>query len=153
MRNKISEVKMMIKENQPHIFGVSECELYKNGNNCDINNFKVPGYEIFLPKSWEKYGYARVAVYVKKSLSYQQVFDLEDDRVQSIWIQAGFKNSRQIYYCHAYREYTSSLGCSLACQKQYLEMFLLQWENALTHGNRNEPNEFHPQVVTTVWLP
>ena len=143
LKNKISEVKMIVKEHHPHLIGLSECELYKFGNNYDVEHLKLPGYELLFPKSWDKFGFARVVLYVKKTLEFKQVFDIEDDRIQSIWVQAGFKNSRKIYYCHNYREHTSSLGSSLACQKQYLEKFLLQWELASTHGSRSEPNELH----------
>ena len=61
--------------NPPHILGLSECELKKMEGQFDESRLKVPGYSVFLPKSWS------VVIYVKNSLEYQQVSDLEDDLV------------------------------------------------------------------------
>ena len=60
--NKVCEVKRIVKETNPHILGLSECELKKNSPNLKIEKLKVPGYQIVFPKSWELYGYARVVV-------------------------------------------------------------------------------------------
>ena len=98
---------------------------------------------MLLPKSWDSAGFARVVVYVKKSLHYTQVHELEDDLVQTIWLKGGFKNSKQVYFCHGYREHQSSMGKTINAQKAYLDRFLLQWEAATMHGNPSEPNEVH----------
>ena len=140
LRHKVFEVKQIVKEESPIILGLSEIEI-KKGPNFDIKKMKIPGYELLLPKSWESDGFARVAVYVKKTFSYSQVHDLEDELVQSIWLKGGYKNSKQIYFCHGYREHQSSLGKSINDQKQYLDRFLSQWEAATLHGNPPEPNE------------
>ena len=104
---------------------------------------KIPGYDLLFPKSWSSNGYARVVVYVRSSLHYQQVHELEEDVVQSVWLRGGFKNSKQVYYCHGYRVHSSSLGSSLNSQRQYFARFLNQWEEAITHSNLTEANEVH----------
>ena len=141
--NKIIEVKHLIKSHNPHIFGISECELKKVQDKYDEKKLQVPGYDLLFPKSWSKHGRARVVVYVKKTLEYQQVHDLEDETVQSIWIKGGFKKSKKIFYCHGYREHTSILGNSIRSQTEYLRSFLSQWEEATLHGNPTDPNETH----------
>ena len=98
---------------------------------------------MLLPKSWDSAGFARVAVYVKKTFQYTQLHELEDDVVQSIWLKGGFKNSKQIYFCHGYREHQSSIGRSVSDQKIYLDRYLSQWEVATLHGSPPEPNEVH----------
>ena len=143
LSNKMSEVKTIIKEHSPHILGLSECELRKQNQVFDERRFKVPGYDLLFPSSWQEHGYARVVMYVKSSLHYTQVQDIQDDTVQSIWIKGGFKNSKKLYICHAYREHTSTLGSSLSSQKQYLVSFLQQWENASIHDKTDETNEIH----------
>ena len=50
-----------------------------------------------------------MVIYVKKSLEYEQVLDLEHPDVQSIWIKAGFKGQKKVYFSHVYREHTSTL--------------------------------------------
>ena len=144
LRNKVFEVKNIVKQNSPHILGLSEVELRKDENNTfDESQLKVPGYTTLFPKSWSVYGFARVVVYVKKTLEFQQLIELEDEHVQSIWIKTGFKNSKKVYYCHGYREHKTTEGRSLAAQSHNLTSFLAQWEEAVCHGNPPEPNEVH----------
>ena len=133
---KMAEVKNLIREEKPHIIGLSECELRKSHHN--ESSLKLPGYELLLPKSWEMYGKAIFLVYFKKSLEYEHLAD-----VQSIWVRAGFKNTRKIYYSHKYREHTSTLGSSMAAQRSALDRMLLQWEEAVVHGSSGTPNEVH----------
>ena len=130
-----------MKESQPHFLGLSECELRKDSPNFNIDNLKVPGYNIYFPKSWDLHGYARVLVYYKKTIECCRVPELEDEHLQTIWIKFGFKNTRAGYFCHGYREHKSNLGNSLQVQKDKMLLFLNQWEKALNHGNPTEPNE------------
>ena len=141
LKNKVLEVKQVIKHNNPSIIGISEAELKKES--VDEKSLKIPGYDLLFPKSWSRHGFARVVMYVKSSLHYEQVHDLEDDLIQSVWIRGGFKGSKKIYFCHIYREHSSSLGSSMACQRDYLEKFLHQWEEAELHNSSTEPNEIH----------
>ena len=143
LANKISEVKNIVKEQRPHVLGLSECELRKVSNKFDENKLKIPGYDLIFPKSWSQHGFARVVIYVKKTLEYQHVQELQDDLVQSVWLKAGFKNGKKFYICHGYREHTSTLGASLGDQRKLLEKFLAQWEEALAHNNPSEANEVH----------
>ena len=139
--NKTSEIKKLVKEEKPHILGISETELRKTSH--DLDKLKLPGYVLLLPKSWECSGKARIVVYVKKTLEYEQLLDLEHEEVQSIWIKAGFKSSNKIFYSHQYREHTNCMGSSLADQRVALKLQLRQWEDALVHGNPGVPNEVH----------
>ena len=143
LRNKIPEIKNIVRQYNPHILGISESELKKVNNQYDERQLKVPGYDLLFPLSWSKHGYARVVVYVKSTLQYQQVLDLGDDVVQSVWLKGGFRNSKKIFFCHAYREHSSSLGSSIQSQRDYLDRFLTQWEKAIVHGDPGEANEVH----------
>ena len=142
LRYKVVEIKKIIKEQNLQIIGLSECEI-KKGPNFDLKELKIPGYNLLLPKSLDSAEFARVAVYVKKTFMYRQVFELQDDMVQTIWLKGGFKNSKQIYFCHGYREHKSAIGNTVNDQKIYLERFLAQWEAATVHCNPEEPNEVH----------
>ena len=116
LRFKVAEVKQLIKNHNPHIFGISESELKKE--EVEENTLKIPGYDILFPKSWSQHGYARVVVYVKKTFKYQQIADLEDDHVQSVWLKGGQRNCKEIFFCHSYREHLSKEGS--AAQHNYL---------------------------------
>ena len=139
--NKMSEVRSLVQKEKPHILGISEAELKKN--NHDIRSLKLPGYDLLLPQSWEKDGRARVCVYVKKSLQYEQLQNLQDSDIQTVWLRAGFKNTRKMYFSHLYREHTSTLGSSIASQRKALEKILAQWDNAVVHDSPSKPNEVH----------
>ena len=141
IRYKVNEVKNIIKQESPNIFGLSECELRKEG--FAIDTLKIPGYDVLFPQSWDIHGFARVLVYVKKTLTYEQVPDLEHPLVQSVWLRGGFKNGKVIYFCHAYREHSSWLGDTINSQKDYLNILLRQWEDATWHNFPVEPNEVH----------
>ena len=84
--NKLSEVKRLVHQEKPHILGLSECELRKS--NHDIDKLKVPGYDLLLPKSWHVHRKARVVVYIKKTLQYDRLEDLENEDIQTIWFRA-----------------------------------------------------------------
>ena len=79
----MTEVKNLVQQEKPHILGLSECELRKSHHN--ISSLKLPGYELILPKSWEVHGKPRVVVYVKKTLEYEHLHELENPEIQSIW--------------------------------------------------------------------
>ena len=140
VKNKILEVKNIIKNQDPHIFGLSECELKKKNNRFDEEILKIPGYRILFPKTWASLGQARTIMYVKKTFEFEQINDLENEDVQSIWIRGGFKNGKKIYFSHGYREHSPLSGIS---QQENLELFLKQWEAATAHNNPSEPNEVH----------
>ena len=140
---KISEVKYIIKQHSPHILGLSECELKKLNNKYDEKKLHIPGYDLLFPASWQAHGYARVVMYVRSTFTYQQVHDLQDAAVQSVWIRGGFKNSKPAYFCHLYREHTSALGNSIAIQRQNLVTMLNQWGAASAHTSPDDPEEVH----------
>ena len=87
------------------------------------------------------FGYARVVVYVKRSFKCQQVVELEDDKVQSVWLKGGQRNCKNIFFCHAYREHLSREGT--VAQQQYMTTFLGQWVAATEYGDRGEANTTH----------
>ena len=139
----MSEIKKIVDHYKPHLFGISECELRKSENSSQESRLKIPGYDLIFPKSWSKHGFARVVLYVKSTLDYIQVHELEDELVQSIWIKGGFKNMKQILFCHTYREHTNTLGNTIQNQKDYLKILLSQWESASFAANGTEPPEVH----------
>ena len=109
----------------------------------DETLIKLPGYTTLFPQSWTSTGVARVIVYVKNSLHFEQIEDLQDDQVQSIWLRAGFRGSQQIYFCHFYREHSNSSGSTMAAQRSSLDKFLSQWENASEYRKKDTVNEVH----------
>ena len=139
IRSKLNELKSVVKQHSPHIFGISEAELFKDRISED--SLKIPGYRILFPKSWFAHGYARVVVYVNKTFKCEQVSTIEDDKIQSIWLKGGYQNSKDILFCHMYREHLSKEG--IREQQNYLDGFLKQCEEATMVGSTAESNEVH----------
>ena len=139
LKFKVPEVRNIIKEHAPHILGLSECELRRE--TVSESSLKIPGYDILLPKSWYLHGFARVVVYVKRSFKYEQISDLEDGLIQSVWLRGSFMNGKKIYFCHGYREHLSTRP--LGDQQAYLGVLLSQWEAAAEYNFPTEPNEVH----------
>ena len=139
--NKMSEVKNLIQKQKPHILGISEANLKKSHHST--SSLKIPGYDLILPKSWEIHGKARVVIFIKKSLYYDHLPEIEHPDVQTIWLRAGFKNTKKVYFSHQYREHTNTLGNSLAAQRTTLGKKLAQLEDAVVHGDPSVPNEVH----------
>ena len=54
---KVVEIKNIIQEKRPHIFGISDCELKKVNGTYDESRLKIPGYNVLFPKSWAVLGY------------------------------------------------------------------------------------------------
>ena len=57
LKNKISEVKNIIKKESPTIFGLSECELQKQY--ISVDQLKIQGYTTLFPKSWNIHGFCK----------------------------------------------------------------------------------------------
>ena len=50
LKNKIPEVKNIVRQYHPHILGVSESEVRKVNNQYDERKLKVPGYDLLYPE-------------------------------------------------------------------------------------------------------
>ena len=152
--NKVNEIKMLAKREKPHILGITEAELRKSCHSLDA--IKIPGYHLLVPKSWNVFGNARVVVYLKKSLLFEQLDELEHEDTQTIWFRAGFKNSKKIYFSRQYREHTNTLGSSMSSQRRNLEIMLYQWESAVYYdGGVNEVHicgDFNLDTLNGRWL-
>ena len=48
-----------------------------------------------------------------------------------------------MFFCHGYREHTSTMGNSLDSQRKTLDLFLKQWEMAADFHPTTEPSEIH----------
>ena len=143
---------MSINRHKPHLVGVSEIELHRNESNSDLfatNHFsteqlheklQIPGYNIFLPKSWQTQGTARIIVYAKDDLK-TKLLSLQDgnyDHIQNISLEVGFGRSKTHLCNFYYREWTSSKTGRNDAQSQQddLELLLDIWRNC-TEGDKD----------------
>ena len=83
---KIDDLKVTINRHKPQLVGVSEVDFHRNENNSNqeaTNNLSteqlfeklnIPGYNLFLPKSWDTLNTARIIVYAKGDLKIKHLY-------------------------------------------------------------------------------
>ena len=102
-KHKIEDVRVFAAKHSPHFMAISEVDLRKNEQNVNENNtnefstqqvhdmFKIDGYNIILPSSWEMYGKARIIVYANEEVKVKIKKPNDDEaHLQNILLEVGF---------------------------------------------------------------
>ena len=137
--NKILEVKSIISETRPHIFGLSEANLFEDH---DRNLVEIQDYDLHLPLTHSNplLECSRIVTYTHKSLVSKPRNDLMSPRFSSIWLEVGLPRQKKFLVCQVYREWqllNSDIdNASNSVEHQMLRWleFLDQWERALGTG-------------------
>ena len=95
---------------RPHCFGIIESDLF--GQNCQKDRvkytseeiqekFKIQGYKLELPSSWNTYGQARIICYVSEDIKYNRKFIRDgNDHIPTITLEIGLgKATKTIVHC------------------------------------------------------
>ena len=151
--NKIDDLKIAINRHKPFLIGVSEVDLRRNDNNSDLfakNNLtteqlhqklQIQGYTIFLPKSWETLGKARVIAYAKDDLKVTQMYpqDQSYEHIQNITLEVGFGRSKTHFCNFYYREWTSCKNGrkDMSNQQDDLDLLLDIWRNCTDKDDKD----------------
>ena len=94
---------------------------------------QIQGYKIFLPRSWETLGTARLIVYAKDDLKVKHLFPQDGcyDHIQNISLEVGYGRAKTHKCNFYYREWTSCKNKrnDLQNQKEDLELLLDIWRN------------------------
>ena len=134
----MDDLKHFICRHQPHVIGISEIELKRNVNDHEgtvklLEDLSINDYKIFLPKSWDTLGTARLLVYARDDLKSVQMHPQDRcyDHVQNITLEIGFGRSKTHFCNFYYREWTSSLTGRRDMESQCSELDLLLdiWRN------------------------
>ena len=104
LENKMNEIEPIIQQHHPHIFGLSEANLF---DHHDQNNVQLPKYTLHpCPTlSNSKLKVSRVVVYTHNSLVVKARPDLMNDNISAIWLEVGLPRKRKILVCNTYREW------------------------------------------------
>ena len=143
--HKIDDLKITIGRHKPHVIAVSEIDIKRNDDNNDemaTNNlsseklhekFHINDYKIYLPKSWDTIGVARIVVYVRNDLKSKLLHpqDPHYDHVQNITLELGFGRAKPHFCNFYYREWTSCKTGrrDIQSQKDELQLLLDIWRN------------------------
>ena len=136
--NKKHEIENTIAGFHPHIFGISEANLFRNQ---DLQDVQIADYNLHTCPTLSNpdLGYSRIVVYTHKSIVSKLRPDLMSNDCSSIWMQVGLPRHKQILVCQTYREWQllhqdDSSSKSIAAQLSRWVIFLDQWERALNSG-------------------
>ena len=104
LATKNNEIGNAIFGYSPHIFGISEANLFKNQ---DIQDVQIVDYNLHTCPTMSNpdLGYSRIVVYTHKSIVCKLRPDLMNNSYSSIWMQVGLPRQRQILVCQTYCEW------------------------------------------------
>ena len=129
---KKPEIVNAIASFHPHIFGISEANLFRDH---DLQDVQITDYNLHTCPTLSNpdLGYSRIVVYTHKSLVCKLRPDLMSNDYSSIWMQVGLPRHKQILVCQTYREWqllhqTDNSSKSVPAQLSRWVMFLDQWE-------------------------
>ena len=136
LENKKHEIEPIIQKYHPHIFGLSEANLF---NHHDISKVQFPEYNLHTcpTLSNPQLKVSRVVVYIHTSLVVKPRPDLMNNKISAIWLEVGLPNTKKILVCNLYREWgylrqQDKLSHSLSEQLERWKLFIEQWEKAIS---------------------
>ena len=137
--NKMPEIKNIISQHQPHIFGISEANLLDvhDPGLAAVQDFHLHVCPTIKNPNLKT---SRVVVYTHKDIVAKLRPDLMSDKYSSIWREVGLPNHKRFLVSQSYREwqYTNQGGNrisnSIPEQLSRWLIFLDQWEAALATG-------------------
>ena len=101
--NKMPEIKNIISQHKPHIFGISEANL------LDVHDpglAAVQDYHLHICPTISNPSLktSRVVVYTHKDIVAKLRPDLMSDKYSSIWLEVGLPNHKRLLVSQSYRE-------------------------------------------------
>ena len=104
LHRKLPEIETLIGKHNPHVFALGEANILKEHN---LDDLKIKNYELHTAKSIDnnEMKVARVAVYTHNSLVVKRREDLEDETVQTIWLEMGLPHQKKSLIMAGYRQW------------------------------------------------
>ena len=131
-KGKIEDVRIFSEKHKPHFMAISEVDLRRNENNKNEENynelstiqvhekFRIDGYRIILPNSWDLQGKARIMVYASDEVKASIKKPNDDENyIQNISLDVGFGRSKTHVVCFFYREWKSCVTNENSRESQY----------------------------------
>ena len=106
--NKITDISSLLNNNgKPfHILGLSESRLSNHINDTDMY---IPGYKI-IRKDAKKAKETGLLVYASESINFKRLYHLENQGIESLWIEIRLKNTPSILLGFCYRNPTERVN-------------------------------------------
>ena len=141
-KNKLDDIKLFADRHKPHFIAISEVNLTRNEtieNGISFSEFstenaketfKIEGYRLIFPASWQIYNKARIIVYINDQIKAKVINVLQDeDYLQQISLEVGFGKVKTHNVNFYYRE----------------------WKSLITGENSTEAQEREFSKLTNIW--
>ena len=141
-KNKIEDIRVFASKHSPHLIAISEVDLRKNEQNVNDRStnefsteqvhdiFKIQGYNIILPSSWDIHGKARIMVFASEEVKVKLIKPHNDEtHIQNVILEVGFGRAKTHLVSFYYREWKSCItnNDSAEYQHQYLSSLINIW--------------------------
>ena len=138
-------MKIFAARHKPHVMSIAEMDLKRNELNSNDQStnefsseqihevFKIEGYRIILPSSWNIHGKARIIVYVSEEIKCKfKELKAEENHLQSILLEIGYGKSKTHLVNVYYREWKSCVTGNQTQESQLKDLELLMniWRRA-----------------------
>ena len=130
--NRKDDIRVMIEDHQPHIFGICEANLHHNAH---LTSMHIPNYKIEVDNLASQGYRSQIVLYISTSVSYKRRNDLEIPLCAMVWIEFHPNDGPPYLLCTGYREWqdqvTKSDDCrSIPNQNDRLAKMTKTWEIA-----------------------
>ena len=119
--HKMVDVKNFLKKKKIHMLCLIEADLHNSVSRIKRSNpittaeihkiLEIPGYRIFLPRSWETHGQARILVYAKNELQVtEKNVGVQNSDLPTISFEIGLGREKKTLVNFFYREFTGGVS-------------------------------------------
>ena len=137
---KTHHIQQLVDEKCPDLLYISEANLFLEDIGELDYKIKIDGYNLHLPKSMVDMQYSRIILLARENLEIQEMQELMDPSVASIWVKIGGRGRRNMFVGGIYREQTllnqqdpNNSADPLEQDKRW-KTFINQWLRANTMG-------------------
>ena len=100
--NKRAEIEAVIEQFTPDIFLISEANMSTNLTDAEKD---IGGYSMVLPRTVEVRQLVRLVMLVREGVRVEEMRNLMDSEIASIWVRVGPKGRKQLLIGGIYREH------------------------------------------------
>ena len=100
-QNKVEEIEILTGELQPDLLYISKANLMKN---TPEYSYQIEGYDVILPRTMDRMGYARILLLVKQGIDIEVLENCMETDISAIWVKISNKGRKPLISGGIYRE-------------------------------------------------
>ena len=99
---KKDSIEFILQQQKPDILTLQELNITEKE---DINLVQVPGYKLEIDQLHSKYGRARAVMFIRDTIRYERIKELETEDEPVIWIQINMAGNKKLKIQNYYRQW------------------------------------------------